>query len=262
MKPISPNIQAKRKHSRRDSRYQCQFRENDADPFTTDCAFGDLDLAMSFVSLVVRFSEQIIAGEVIDRKSNQSVFICLTPTQEGECRQVAEAPAEYAQLAMTGFDNTVLKATSKRKKKVNETLARLRQLHDELNAQLYAHPSERPAIHSPSDAAGILEYFLAGLDHEELWVVNLDTRNRVMQLVQLYKGSVNSSQVRVAEVFRQAIIDNAPAIILAHNHPSGDPSPSPMTSQLLAPYSSIGNPGSAARSGLKHGSAGCWNMCR
>ncbi len=55
----------------------------------------------------------------------------------------------------------------------------------------------------------------------------LDTRNRVMALVSLYRGSVISSQVRVAEVFRKAILENAPAIILAHNHPSGDPSPSP-----------------------------------
>jgi len=60
-----------------------------------------------------------------------------------------------------------------------------------------------------------------------MWVVNLDTRNRVMSFVGLYNGSVNSSQVRVCEVFRQAIVDNSPAIIVAHNHPSGDPTPSP-----------------------------------
>lgn len=65
------------------------------------------------------------------------------------------------------------------------------------------------------------------LDHEELWVVNLDTRNRIMSLVALYKGSVNSSQVRIGEVFNQAILEKSPAIIVAHNHPSGDPTPSP-----------------------------------
>ena len=58
-------------------------------------------------------------------------------------------------------------------------------------------------------------------------MINLDTRNRVMSLTKLYQGSVNLSQVRVGEVFRQAILDNAPAIILAHNHPSGEPTPSP-----------------------------------
>ena len=108
-----------------------------------------------------------------------------------------------------------------------ETLAKLHQLHDELNAQLYAHPTERPVIHSPQDAYDILRCFLSALDHEELWVINLDTRHRMMNLVKLYQGSVNSSQIRVAEVFRSAIADNAPAILLAHNHPSGDPTPSP-----------------------------------
>jgi|GEM_PF-1544187 len=227
MYPLQPFIQAKRRLSRRNSRYECQFRANGGDEYSTDCAFNDLDLAMSFVSLVVRFSSQVEAGKVFDGKTRQVVFICHTPVVESQTHQAREAPAEYAQLAMTGFDSITQKATSKRKKKVNETLARLRQLHDELNAQLYTHPTERPSIHSPSDAAGILEYFIGGLDHEELWVINLDTRNRVMQLVQLYKGSVNSSQVRIAEVFRQAIVDNAPAIIVAHNHPSGEPSPSP-----------------------------------
>jgi DNA repair protein RadC len=48
-----------------------------------------------------------------------------------------------------------------------------------------------------------------------------------MNLVKLYQGSVNSSQVRVGEVFRQAVIDNSSGIIVAHNHPSGDNTPSP-----------------------------------
>jgi len=58
-------------------------------------------------------------------------------------------------------------------------------------------------------------------------VLVLDTRNRVMALVALYRGSVNASQVRIAEVFRKAVAENAPAILVAHNHPSGDASPSP-----------------------------------
>ena len=56
--------------------------------------------------------------------------------------------------------------------------------------------------------------------------MNLDTRNRLMHLVKLYQGSVNSSQVRVAEVYKQAITDNSPTIILSHNHPSGALRPS------------------------------------
>jgi DNA repair protein RadC len=143
-------------------------------------------------------------------------------------KRIREIPAEYAQLVLDGFGyDTNRRTIAKRKHKLDETFAKLHQLHDELNARLYARPSERPIISSPADAANILKCFIGELDHEEMWVMNLDTRNRVMSLIALYKGSVNSSQVRVGEVFRQAITDNAPSIIVAHNHPSGDSAPSP-----------------------------------
>jgi DNA repair protein RadC len=87
--------------------------------------------------------------------------------------------------------------------------------------------SERPTINSPADAADILKPFVANLEHEELGILLLNRRNAVMQLVRLYQGSVNSSQIRVGEVFRQAIIEQASAIVIAHNHPSGDATPSP-----------------------------------
>lgn len=137
-------------------------------------------------------------------------------------------PPELAQLPLVGLDPSISpQSITRRKKKVEDTFAKIRQLHDQLNAELYTSPTERPAIHCPADAANILDYFIGSLDHEEMWVVDLDTRNRVMSLVKLYQGSVNSSQVRVAEVFRQSILENAPAVIVAHNHPSGDTSPSP-----------------------------------
>lgn len=120
----------------------------------------------------------------------------------------------------------------RRKRQVEQTIARIHQLRDELNAQLYAHPFERPLIQSPVDAFNLLDCFIGRLDHEEMWVVNLDTRNRLLSLVSLYKGSVNCSQVRVSEVFRQAILDNSPAILISHNHPSGEVVPSPEDIQL------------------------------
>jgi DNA repair protein RadC len=65
------------------------------------------------------------------------------------------------------------------------------------------------------------------LEQEHLYVMLLNTRNRVLDTVLVYKGSVNSSQVRISEVIRPAITRNAPAIVVFHNHPSGDPTPSP-----------------------------------
>lgn len=87
--------------------------------------------------------------------------------------------------------------------------------------------SERISIHNPSDAAALVEHPMSALEQEELWVILLDTRNRVLRTESVYKGSLNSSQVRVGELFKSAVRRNAAAIIVAHNHPSGDPSPSP-----------------------------------
>lgn len=93
-----------------------------------------------------------------------------------------------------------------------------------LTAQL---PEERPRITCPSDAANLLMSEMALLDQEHLRVLLLDTRNQVLRIRTVYIGSINTSVVRVAELFRPAIRENAAAIIIAHNHPSGDPSPSP-----------------------------------
>ena len=58
-------------------------------------------------------------------------------------------------------------------------------------------------------------------------VLSLNTRNELLARDTVYQGNVNSSIIRAAEVVRRPIRHNAPAFILAHNHPSGDPSPSP-----------------------------------
>jgi DNA repair protein RadC len=86
---------------------------------------------------------------------------------------------------------------------------------------------ERHTIHNPEDAAILLSYEMSALEQEELWVLSLDTRNRYLDTQHVYKGSLNSSQLRVGELFRQAIRLNAASIVVAHNHPSGDPTPSP-----------------------------------
>src|SRR5512137_1345658 len=88
-------------------------------------------------------------------------------------------------------------------------------------------PEERPSINSPADAAGLLQYEMSALEQEHLRVILLDRRNRVMETVEVYKGSVNSSQIRIGEVFKEAVRKNASALIVIHNHPSGDPTPSP-----------------------------------
>jgi DNA repair protein RadC len=88
-------------------------------------------------------------------------------------------------------------------------------------------PEERPTINSPADAAALVQYEMSALEQEHLRVLLLDTRNHVLDISEVYRGSVNSSQVRVGEVFKAAVRRGAPAILVVHNHPSGDPTPSP-----------------------------------
>jgi len=108
----------------------------------------------------------------------------------------------------------------------------------ELCRRLQSPPAdERPRITSPAEAARLLTPRLRDLEQEELHVALLDTRNRVLDIRAIYKGSLNSSMVRIAEIFRPAIEAPAAAIVIAHSHPSGDPSPSPedvtLTRQLV-----------------------------
>ena len=88
-------------------------------------------------------------------------------------------------------------------------------------------PEERSTINSPADVAALVQYDMSALEQEHLRVVLLDTRNHVLDIVEVYQGPVNMSQIRVAEVFKAAIRRNATALIVVHNHPSGDPTPSP-----------------------------------
>lgn len=88
-------------------------------------------------------------------------------------------------------------------------------------------PTHREQIKSPSDAAAYLMLSLGQKDQEELWTMMLDTKNRVIGVHCVYKGSLNASMIRVGEVYKEALKRNAAAIIIAHPHPSGDPTPSP-----------------------------------
>ncbi len=85
---------------------------------------------------------------------------------------------------------------------------------------------ESRQIRSAEDVYELVCAKMRSLDHEELWVINVDSKNRVLAIDQLYKGSVNASTIRIAEVFQGAVSRKAMGIILVHNHPSGDPTPS------------------------------------
>ena len=107
------------------------------------------------------------------------------------------------------------------------TLARARRLIAalELGRRSLQSSEERPVIKSPADAAELLRE-MGTLDQEQMRVLALDTKNRVIECVTVYQGSVHTTVVRVCELMKAAIRVNATAIIIAHSHPSGDPTPS------------------------------------
>ncbi|HEY75667.1 MAG TPA: JAB domain-containing protein [Thermoflexia bacterium] len=92
---------------------------------------------------------------------------------------------------------------------------------------MLAAPEDRPQIRSPADAAMLLMPEIGHREQEHFHVLFLDIRNRVLGTESIYKGSLDQTQIRVADVFREAVRRNCAAIIVAHNHPSGDPTPSP-----------------------------------
>ncbi len=97
---------------------------------------------------------------------------------------------------------------------------------------LSSQPDERAVVKSPQDIANLLQAEMGFLEQEELRVVLLNTKNQVLGIPAIYKGSVNTSLIRISELFREAIRQNCPALIMVHNHPSGDPSPSPEDIQV------------------------------
>jgi DNA repair protein RadC len=97
----------------------------------------------------------------------------------------------------------------------------------ELGGRLSIERNHAPQIRSPADAANLLLPEMGLLEQEHLRVIVLDTKNRVVAIPTVYVGSVNTTMIRISELFREAIRRNCPAIILAHNHPSSDLSPSP-----------------------------------
>lgn len=99
--------------------------------------------------------------------------------------------------------------------------------------------AESPAtVRSPSDTLPILRDLIGDRETERLAVLWLDTKNHVIGSEIVYVGNVSAALVRVGELFRGAVRVNATAIIVAHNHPSGDPTASPddmhLTAQVLA----------------------------
>ncbi len=92
---------------------------------------------------------------------------------------------------------------------------------------LVAAPEERLQVRTPTDVANLMMLEMGLLEQEQLRTVLMDTKNFVLRVHTVYAGSLDKISIRIGEIFREAIRANAASIILVHNHPSGDPTPSP-----------------------------------
>ena len=92
--------------------------------------------------------------------------------------------------------------------------------------------AKRPNLDGPIDAAKILRRYLEHEDREHFVTLMLDVKNRVIGIHTVSIGTLNSAIISPREVFKAAILSNAASIILGHNHPSGDVTPSPEDIQV------------------------------
>jgi DNA repair protein RadC len=109
----------------------------------------------------------------------------------------------------------------------------------EAGRRTLAHaPSARVQVRLPRDVAAYLMPRFAGRPVEQFGVVLLDTRHRVIRTTVLAVGTLNTAAVEPRDIFREAAVAGAAAIVAFHNHPSGDPTPSPddvaLTRRLVA----------------------------
>jgi DNA repair protein RadC len=103
-----------------------------------------------------------------------------------------------------------------------------------------AWPADPWQIRTPTDVAEPLVDAMGALEREELRVLLLDTKNVVTAQRTVYRGNLAGSSVRVGEVYRDAVRGCAAAVIVAHNHPSGDPSPSGEDLRITAELAEAG----------------------
>jgi DNA repair protein RadC len=89
-----------------------------------------------------------------------------------------------------------------------------------------AQPEEKTVIRSPQDAASLVMSDMGTLQQEHLRVMLLNSKNHLISIHEVYKGNVNASTIRTSELFHNAVRENCPAVIVIHNHPSGEPEPS------------------------------------
>ncbi|MCC6174068.1 MAG: hypothetical protein IT305_02085 [Chloroflexi bacterium] len=124
---------------------------------------------------------------------------------------------------------------------VRENLRLLADLSGRYEVSGLTATADRYSIRSPGDVAVYLGQELSDLAQEQLRVVLLDSGNGVLGTSLVYQGGLNSTVIRLGDCFREAVARGAAAVVLVHNHPSGDPTPSPEDIRLTAEAARAGD---------------------
>jgi DNA repair protein RadC len=112
----------------------------------------------------------------------------------------------------------------------------------ELARRASAWPAaERPVVSTPEDVVRLCATQLRGLDREHFWALVLSTKNRLLRMVEVSVGSLNASIVHPRELFKEAVRLSGASLVVVHNHPSGDPTPSGADIQLTRRLAKAGD---------------------
>lgn len=206
---------------------------------TTHMLLGLFDLTLDAGELVVTKravpdSDQLPLPHVVqppETRPEQLGFGLELP--DGDARRVAEPDGYIRRLdRLSGLSESEL-----------ASLARvvLASLASAEVAPLLARHEAGVALTHPRQVFDLLSPEMSALSQEQLRVLTLNTRHGLLGSHLVYQGTVRESPVRPAEVFRPAVVQQAPSVIVAHNHPSGDPAPSPDDFALTRHLSQAGN---------------------
>ena len=156
----------------------------------------------------------------------------MTTRRKRTIRQPSDQTSRQARTEVTDRDKLLMSALRQNISLLQELATRY-----EVGKASARPEADAPPVLNHHDAAALLRLEMEDLVQEQLRVLLLDAKNRVMGRHLIYQGNVSSAVVRPAEVFREALMANAPKVLVAHTHPSGDPEPSPedvsITAQLL-----------------------------
>lgn len=175
---------------------------------------------MSIRNRLAREGREVYTVTDLKRLSTPELLACLLRSESLARELAARYETPHALAEAEVFDLTAVPGIS---------WARAEQVKSafELAARADCPTADAlPTVHNPADVHALLKDRFRGLKKEVFVAILLSTRNRVIRIETVSEGSLNASLVHPREVFRPAILAAAASLIVAHNHPSGDPQPS------------------------------------